>query len=95
MGVRFVETTEAKIIKGAGANGKSIYCTLVLGDNAYGTTEITGGGLEHITKQLGSGQDPLNQRASVGWKYTGCAERLVETFLVRIESVSTFDGDDN
>lgn len=87
-GVRFVETTEAKIFSGG------IYSTLVLGDNAYGTTEIEGGGLEHIVKQLGSAgtADALNQRASVGWKATKVAERLVEQFMVRIESKSTFNG---
>ena len=87
-GVRFVETTEAKIK----ANGN--YCTLILGDNAYGVTEIEGGGLEHIVKQLGSGgtADPLNQRATVGWKATKVAERLVEQFMVRIESKSSFNG---
>ena len=87
-GVRFVETTEAKIFEGG------IYSTLILGDNAYGVTEIEGGGLEHIGKQLGSAgtADPLNQRATVGWKATKVAERLVEQFMVRIESKSTFDG---
>ena len=39
-------------------------------------------------KQLGYGDDPLNQRASVGWKATQTAERLVEQYMVRIESVS-------
>ncbi len=44
-----------------------MYATLILGDNAYGTTEIEGGGLTLIVKQLGSGgaSDPLDQRASV------------------------------
>lgn len=96
-GVRFVETTEAKIWAEAGANSKSVYSTLVLAANAYGTTEITGGGLRHITKQLGSAgtADPLDQRATVGWKATKVAERLVEQFMVRIESVSSFDSDNN
>ena len=87
-GVRFVETTEAKIFDGG------VYSTLVLADNAYGVTEIEGGGLEHITKQLGSAgtADPINQRATVGWKATKCAERLVEQFMVRIESKCTFEG---
>ena len=90
-GVRFVETTEAKIFVG-GAAGTAIYSTLVLGDNAYGVTEIEGGGLEHIVKQLGSAgtADALNQRATVGWKATKVAERLVEQFMVRIESTGSF-----
>ena len=96
-GVRFVETTEAKIFAGAGASGKSVYSTLILADNAYGVTEVEGGGLQHIVKQLGSAgtADPLNQRATVGWKAIKTAERLVEQFMVRIESASTFDSEAN
>lgn len=87
-GVRFVETTEAKIFEGG------VYSTLILGDNAYGVTEIEGGGLEHIVKQLGSAgtSDALNQRATCGWKATKVAERLVEQFMVRIESKCTFSS---
>lgn len=96
--VRFVETTEAKIFAKAGATSDGgekcdVYSTLVLGANAYGTTSIEGGGLQTIVKQLGSGDDPLNQRATAGWKATKTAERLVEQFMVRIETGSTFsDG---
>lgn len=96
-GVRFVETTEAKVwAKGGVGNEdgqRAVYSTLILGDNAYGTTDIQGGGLEHIVKQLGSAGtgDPLNQRATAGWKATKTAERLVENYMVRIESASTFN----
>ena len=92
-GVRFVETTEAKIFAKKGSDSRDVYSTLILGDNAYGVTEITGGGLEHIVKQLGSAGtgDPLNQRATAGWKATKVAERLVENYMVRIESASTFN----
>ena len=77
----------------AGAKGRDVYATLILGANAYGITEITGGGLQHIVKQLGSAgtADPLNQRATAGWKATHVAERLVEQYMVRIESASTFE----
>lgn len=96
-GIRFVETTEAKIFAGEGSDGRDIYSTLVLGANAYGVTEVTGGGLEHIVKQLGSGgtADPLNQRATAGWKGTKTAERLVENYMVRIESASSFESGEN
>lgn len=88
-GVRFVETSEAKIWKGTGCPaGLAVFSTLILGAHAYGSTEIEGGGLEHIVKQLGYGDDPLNQRASVGWKAHKTAERLVEQYMVRIESRS-------
>ena len=77
----------------AGADGRNVYATLVIADNAYGVTEVTGGGLQHIAKQLGSSgtADPLNQRASCGWKAIKVAKRLVEQYMVRIESTSTFD----
>ena len=92
-GVRFVETSEAKIWKGTGCPaGLAVFSTLILGAHAYGSTEIEGGGLEHIVKQLGYGDDPLNQRASVGWKAHKTAERLVEQYMVRIESASSYSA---
>lgn len=88
-GVRFVQTTEAKIYDGG------VFGTLFLGDGAYGTTEISGGGMETIVKQKGSGgtSDPLDQRSSVGWKGLKTAELLIEQYMVRVESKSaTFSG---
>ena len=86
-GVRFVESTEAKCFGPVGASGASVYATMVVGANAYATTDITGGGLQHIVKQLGSAgtADPLNQRATTGWKAMKTAERLVEEYMIRIE----------
>ena len=83
-GVRFVQTTEAKIY----ANG--VFGSLFFGENAYGVTEITGGGLQTIVKQKGSAGtgDPLDQRSSVGWKAIKTAEILVQNYLVRVESCS-------
>lgn len=89
--VRFVESTEAKITDG-GADGAKVFCTLVLGAHAYGVTEITGGGLKHIVKQLGYGDDPLDQRSSAGWKATHVAKRLVEQYMIRIESGSSYSA---
>ena len=93
-GVRFVETSEAKIFVGGGKDGRDVYATLIFGDNAYGTTSVEGGGLQHIVKQLGSAgtADPLNQRATAGWKALFTAKRLVEQYMVRIETTSTFTG---
>jgi N4-gp56 family major capsid protein len=93
-GVRFVETTEGKIFTGAGASGMDIYSTLIIAANAYGTTNIEGGGLQLIVKQKGSAgtADPLDQRSTVGWKATKTAERLVEDYMVRIETACTFNG---
>lgn len=83
-GVRFVQTSEAKIYEGG------VFGTLIFGDGAYGVTEITGGGLQTIVKQKGSAgtADPLDQRSSVGWKAIKTAELLVPQYLVRVESKS-------
>ncbi len=73
-----------------GAEGNSVYATMFLAANAYGVTDVTGGGLSHIIKQLGSSgsADPLNQRATTGWKALKTAERLVEEYMVRVEHCS-------
>lgn len=77
---------------GAGKDGSAVFCTLFLGDNAYGVTDIEGGGLQHIVKQRGYGNDPLNQRSSVGWKATKAAKRLLEEYIIRFESGSEFSA---
>jgi len=75
---------------GAGAYGAAVFLTLFLGANAYGTTDLEGGGLQQIIKPLGYGEDPLNQRSSVGWKAAKTAERLVEAYMIRVESGSEY-----
>ncbi|MBE6812875.1 MAG: N4-gp56 family major capsid protein [Ruminococcaceae bacterium] len=77
---------------GAGKDGSAVFCTLFLGENAYGVTDIEGGGLEHIVKQKGYGNDPLNQRSSIGWKATETAKRLIEEYMIRCESGSEFSA---
>lgn len=90
-GIRFVESSNAKVWRGTENNcpdGLSVYGIVVVGRGAYGTTSVEGGGLQTIVKQLGSGEDPLNQRATVGWKAVKVSERLVEQYMVRIECCS-------
>ncbi len=90
-GVRFVQSTEAKIYRDDTCpQGLAVFTTLFLGDGAYGVTDVMGGGLEMIVKQKGSSgtADPLDQRSSVGWKALKTAQILVENYLVRVESCS-------
>ena len=77
---------------GAGKDGRDIYSTLFIGQNAYGVTNITGGGLETILKQKGSAGtgDPLDQRSTVGWKATQTAEILSPEFMVRVETTCSY-----
>lgn len=74
-----------------GAAGADVYSTLIIGADAYGITEVEGGGLKTIIKQLGSAGsgDPLDQRATVGWKAVKTAAILSQPFMVRVETQST------
>ena len=85
--VRFVETPNAKVFTGAGAAGIDVYSTLVFGSDAYGTTRISGEAMKNIIKPLGSAgtADPLDQRATSGWKATFVAKILDNAFITRIE----------
>jgi len=91
-GVRFVESTEAKIWRGTGCpSGLSVFGTLFFGENAYGVTDVEGGGLQTIVKQKGSAgtADPLDQRSSVGWKAIETAEILMQPYMIRVEHCSS------
>ena len=97
-GVRFVESSEAAVYTGAEndcPDGLAVFGCLFLADGAYGVTEVSGGGLQTIIKQLGSAgaSDPLNQRSTVGWKALKTAEILVEPYLYRVECCSAFSGE--
>lgn len=91
-GVRFVESTEAKIWRGTGCpSNLSVFGTLFFGENAYGVTDVEGGGLQTIVKQKGSAgtADPLDQRSSVGWKAIETAEILMQPYMIRVEHCSS------
>lgn len=68
----------------------SVFCSLIVGKDAYGVTEVEGGGMQTIIKQKGSSGvgDALDQRSSVGWKAIKTAKILDDTRMVRIESTS-------
>lgn len=89
--IRFIESTNSKVFSGAGAAGIDVYATLVLGADAYGITRISGEAVRNIIKPLGSGgtDDPLEQRATSGWKITFVAKILNDAFMVRIEHAVT------
>ena len=62
--VRVVQTTEAY----KSPASPSVYSNLLFAANGYGTIAIDDQSLEMIIKPLGAGQDPLNQRSTMGWK---------------------------
>lgn len=89
--VRFCETTNAYVKTGDGASGIDVYTVVILGMNAYGMSRISGESLKNIVKPLGSGgtADPLDQRATSGWKSTFVGKILNDAFMIRLECSMT------
>ena len=85
--VRFVESTNAKVFTAGGEGGIDVYATVIFGAEAYGTSRVSGEAVKNIVKPLGSGgtDDPLDQRATSGWKITFVAKILNNDFITRIE----------
>ena len=86
-GVRFVQTTNAYVESDGGLGAIDVYHTLVIGQEAYGISRLSGKALQNIVKPLGSAgsADPLDQRSTSGWKATFVAKILNQNFLVDIE----------
>ena len=87
-GCRIVETTEAKVFEGAGADGADVASVIVLGQYAYGYTSFKGAKPRVIVKPAGSAgtADPLEQISTVGWKMDGFGVKLLQPeYAVRIE----------
>lgn len=82
-GVRLVSSSNVQTF----TSTTTVYPTLVMGAGAYGVTEWSS--LETIYKPLGSGDDALNQVASVGAKIDFSAKRLQENAMVRLETAAT------
>jgi N4-gp56 family major capsid protein len=85
--VRFIMSTNAYRNAGAGADSNDVHYTVILAQNAYAQSRISGAALMNIVKPLGSAgtADPLNQRATSGWKAAYIAKILNQGFLVVIQ----------
>lgn len=87
-GVRFVRAGNTKSWPGAGASACEVHATMILGRDAYGVIDISGSSKpEVIVKPHGSSgtSDPLNQRATSGWKCMFTTKILNDLCMVRIE----------
>ena len=87
-GCRIVETTEAKLFEGTGAEGADVASVIVLGQYAYGVTSLKGAKPRVIVKPAGSAgtADPLDQISTIGWKMDGFGVKLLQPeYAVRIE----------
>jgi N4-gp56 family major capsid protein len=100
--IRFFRSTNCKVFTAGGAAvstdgmisaggvNNDVYATLIIAANAYGVCPLSGSALQNIIKPLGSGgaADPLNQRATSGWKAITTTQILNQAFMVRIESTN-------
>ncbi|GFI61253.1 hypothetical protein IMSAG049_00410 [Clostridiales bacterium] len=90
-GVRFIETTEAKIIN---AKGGAVYVSLFFGKDSYGEIDPDGGGMEMIIKDKAEAGGPLNQFSTLGYKFSTAFKILYEDRMVRVESCSDYSDVD-
>ena len=91
-GVRFVETTNAKITD---QGGKIVYTTIFLGKDAYGIVDPEGGGLEMIVKNRGEIGGPLEQYSTAGYKFEHATKILYPERMVLVESMSAYSTKDS
>lgn len=90
-GVRFILTTMCPT-DATTATAGTLHKTLIVGKDAYGVVDVNGSSKpEIIIKPTGSAgtEDPLNQRASVGWKAMAVTVRLQELAMVCIQSMAS------
>jgi len=90
-GVRFIETTNAKVTSQTVSDGTAmVYSTLFLGKDAYGIVNPEGGAMEMIVKDKGTIGGPLEQYSTAGYKFEDCTKILYEERMLRVESCSAF-----
>ena len=92
-GVRIRVSSNIESVKNT--NSVYVHKGIIYGRHAYGVPEITKGKgkASIIVKPLGSSgtDDPLNQRATIGWKSFFTAIRLNELAICRVETGATQD----
>lgn len=79
--VRWVATSVGK----ATTESPVQYHNFIMGRNAYGATEVEGSSAKTIIRPYGSGDDPLEQRATVGWKTLFVSRILNDNFIQNLE----------
>jgi N4-gp56 family major capsid protein len=90
-GMKFYESTNIQVVDSStGANKIDVHIAFAYGKDSYGCVDLEGGAgkPEIIVKPNGSAgsADPLDQRASVGWKNCFTSVITQPTALVRVET---------
>ena len=80
--VRWLMSTVAYV------DASDVYANFIIGKNAYGVVDLESGNARSIVKAFGSGgtSDPLNQRATAGWKLMFVARILNDNFMLNLEA---------
>jgi N4-gp56 family major capsid protein len=85
MGVRFVETTNAKVQSSLGLSGADVYNCLLIGKDAYAVTELSAQQARMYIQKPGGVTDPLEQYMTVGWKAALTAVILDQNAIVNVK----------
>lgn len=91
MGIEFVESNQLRVRTSYGFSGADIYEVIMLGDEAYGVSELSSMAARTIIHPRGSGGhvDPLEQYSTIGWKAALAAKILNNDFMVKILCASS------
>lgn len=98
--MRFLETTQCKVVTGGGGSSSSVkntsgsadvYLSLVFARDAFGIIPLTGNSMKSILKPIGSAgaNDPLDQKGTIAWKSITTQVILNDNFMHRIESAAS------
>lgn len=94
-GVRFVETTNAKVTQQTLSSGSGmVYTSIFLGKDAYGIIDPEGGSMQMIVKDKSEVGGPLEQYSTAGYKFEDCTKILYPERILRVESCSAFSATD-
>lgn len=83
--VRVVLTSEGYVDT---SSSPSVYSNFMFAANAYGRIAIDDQSMEMIIKPLGSGEDSLNQRSTMGWKGRLGSVILDDSWVINLRSTA-------
>lgn len=84
-GVKFFRSSHIRVNSAPNTN---VYKAVILGKNAYGLVDLESAGLEILVKDKKSGgtEDPLEQRSTVGYKFTFVPKILDANRIIVVNS---------
>jgi len=81
---RWVLTSIGYINSAASTLSADVYSCFTVAKDAYGAVELNEGMMKNIYKPLGHGNDPLDQRHTLGWKAFFGSRILNDNFMVNL-----------